>query len=124
MNTMVSVRMLKRLLITAIVGIAAYIILMGDYSVFHVASHFFQKKEMLEEIATMEATRDDLIEQRERIEEDTLELERLAREKIGMVKEGERVFKAIVVDADSLTSLQREDTLLDRRESDGEGSLP
>jgi cell division protein FtsB len=108
---MVSAGALRKLLIAGLVGITAYILLMGDYSIFHVASHVFRKQEMLEEISSMEAVRDSLIEERKRVEEDSLELERLAREKIGMVREGERVFKAIVVDGDSLPLEATADTL-------------
>jgi len=46
----------------------------------------------------MEVERDKLIREQELIKNDKFELERLAREKLGMVKPGEKLFKAVVVD--------------------------
>ena len=92
----------KKLLVRAGLGLAAIVLLgvfvVGDYSVLKVASLYLEKEKFREEVAGMEKEQKELIEWERSIRGDSLELERLAREKLGMVKPGEKLFKAIVVE--------------------------
>jgi cell division protein FtsB len=92
----------KKLLLRAAVGLVIllllYVFILGDYSVFEVGSLYVEKEKLREKVAQMEKEEKDLIATEKAVRSDSLELERLAREKIGMVKPGEKLFKAIVVD--------------------------
>ncbi len=95
---MKSRKLLSRGVVIVIIAIAAYVLLLGDYSIFNVGSLHLEKEQMKENLAGMREEKARLIEDREGIENDSLELEKLAREKIGMVKKGEKLLKAVVVD--------------------------
>jgi cell division protein FtsB len=94
-----------------VVVLLLYVFVLGDYSVFEVGSLYLEKEKLRERVSRMEKEEKELVETERAIRNDSLELERLAREKIGMVKPGEKLFKAVIVDdasgvTDQLDSLK------------------
>jgi len=52
-----------------------------------------ENRKLEEEISRMEETVNTLMQEKERLESDITYIEKIAREKMGLVKEGERVIK-------------------------------
>ena len=85
-------------MIAAVIVAAAYVVLISDYSIINVGTLFLEKEDLKKNLERMEKEQEKLIWEQEQIRKDRFELERLAREKLGMVKPGEKLFKAVVVD--------------------------
>jgi len=90
-------KLFSRVMIAAVIAAAAYVILISDYSIVNVGSLYFEKEDLKQDLQRMEEEQQKLIREQKEIREDSFELERLAREKLGMVKPGEKLFKAVVV---------------------------
>lgn len=91
-------KLFTRIVLIAIIAVVAHIALIGDYSLTNVGSLYLEKEDLKKTLAEMEHEKDSLLLEEERVGDDPFELERLAREKAGMVKPGEKLFKAIIVD--------------------------
>lgn len=72
---------------------AVYEGLLSQHSVLNLWKFRQQRDELRQELAEAEARRDDLKEKIALIENDEFALEKLAREKLGFVKEGEILYK-------------------------------
>jgi cell division protein FtsB len=91
-------RLFSKVMIAAMIIAAVYVILISDYSIINVGTLFLEKEDLKKNLEKMEKEQEELILEQEQIRKNKFELERLAREKLGMVKPGEKLFKAVVVD--------------------------
>jgi len=91
-------KLFSKVMIAAVIVAAAYVVLISDYSIINVGTLFLEKEDLKKNLERMEKEQEELIWEQEQIRKDRFELERLAREKLGMVKPGEKLFKAVVVD--------------------------
>lgn len=83
----------RKALITGIViAIAGTFFLFSPYGVIKSVKLAKQRSDSYNELIEMKKTNDSLREQIKEIRTDTLEIERIAREKYGMVKPGEKVY--------------------------------
>ena len=79
----------------AIGGAVILVFVGGDHGLRMLYELTKQKAGIEERVGEQEALREELIEERQRLEEDSTYVERLARERHGMAKKGERVYKVI-----------------------------
>jgi cell division protein FtsB len=75
-----------------IILIVALFILFSNYGVYKRIKLEIQKKELYSKISNDKKIQDSLKQQIELLKNDKLEIERVAREKYGMVKPGEKVY--------------------------------
>ncbi|HLU24299.1 MAG TPA: septum formation initiator family protein [Longimicrobiales bacterium] len=87
---------LRRFLLPAVVGVAAYFAVFGgEYSLYEVWRLARQHEQ---EAAALEALRDSVAALRARadsLESDSVALERLARERYGLIRPGERLYRFV-----------------------------
>jgi cell division protein FtsB len=95
----------KRILIfTVLVGLilAFLFVFAGPYGVINMMSINKEKKVLQNKINLLEKERATLTEEIKRLQTDTKEIEKIAREQYGMAKPGEKVYK--IVPADTTTT--------------------
>jgi len=88
---------IKRLLY--IIGFVAIIYFYGagDYGFFQFVNKSAEKRQLEKEITQLEDEREQLVKEKEMLEKmDEEYIEKVAREKYGMIKEGEKVYKIII----------------------------
>ncbi len=85
----------KRILIWG-VGITALLtVVWGNYGAYQIYKINRQKSALAEEIDKLKKINTELLEQREKIKTDLNFIERIAREKYSMIREGEKVYQMI-----------------------------
>jgi cell division protein FtsB len=83
-----------RLILTALVGLALYYAIFGgEYSVFEVRRAREGQSEALEELARLRRENDSLRAWVDSLENDSATLERIARERFGMIRPGEVLYR-------------------------------
>ena len=88
---------LRRVFYIIIFLVIIYFYGAGDYGFFQFFSLNAQKKSLEKEIVELEKEHKKLIKEREMLEKmDLRYLEKVAREKYGMVKKGEKVFRIVL----------------------------
>lgn len=92
-NTDMNEAQKRRLMIVAIIGIpiASYA-LFSSRGLFSRVSLEWERRSLAGRIAAAHAEQDSLRNQIVRLEQDTLLIEKIAREKYGMIKPGEKIF--------------------------------
>ena len=92
--------MTRKLILPLLAAVAIYYALFGgEYSVFEVRRARIERVVAEEQLAELRQQIDVLRERAEALESDPAELERIAREKFGMIRDGEVLYR-LVPDAD------------------------
>ncbi len=98
---------MKRLILPALIGLSVYFALFGgEYSVFEVRRVRADKVELEQRLAELERANDSLRTWAEALETDSATIERLARERYGMIRGGEVLYR-IAAPADSVRDPER-----------------
>ena len=94
---------MKRLILPALIGLSVYFALFGgEYSVFEVRRVRAERVELEEALVALEQTNDCLRAWAEALQSDSATIERLARERYGMIRAGEVLYR-IAAPADAVT---------------------
>jgi len=84
----------KRVILPALIGLSVYFALFGgEYSVFEVRRVRAERAEYEERLVALEQTNDCLRAWAETLQSDSATIERLARERYGMIREGEILYR-------------------------------
>ncbi len=95
---------MKRFILPALIGLSVYFALFGgEYSVFEVTRVRAERLELEEKLVALEQTNECLREWAEALQSDSATIERLARERYGMIRTGEVLYR-ITDPADSVRS--------------------
>ena len=95
---------MKRLILPGLIGLSLYFALFGgEYSVFEVGRVRAEKAELQERLAEFERVNEFLRAWANALESDSATIERLARERYGMIRPGEVLYR-ITGPADSVPS--------------------
>jgi cell division protein FtsB len=86
---------IKRILFLLLFVFVAYRFFSGPYGFIQIHSLWQEKKNLEKESKMWQAKMVDLEIEKKRLEEDRFYLEKQVRERLGMVKEGEKVYKVI-----------------------------
>ena len=93
---------MKRLILPALIGLSVYFALFGgEYSVFEVRRVRAENLELEQRLTELKWANDSLSTRAEALETDSATIERLARERYGMIRGGEVLYR-IAEPADSL----------------------
>ena len=93
---------MKRLILPLLIGLAIYFALFGgEYSLFEVRRVRAERIEMEKRLVDLEKTNDCLRAWAEALQSDSATIERLARERYGMIRSGEVLYR-ITQPADSV----------------------
>ncbi len=99
---------MKRLILPALIGLSVYFALFGgEYSVFEVRRVRAERVELQERLVALERTNDCLRAWAEALQSDSATIERLARERYGMIRAGEVLYR-IAEPADSVQGQESE----------------
>ena len=97
---------MKRLVFPALIGLSVYFALFGgEYSVFEVRRVRAERIEMESRLAELEQANDSLRTWADTLETDSATIERLARERYGMIRSGEVLYR--FAPADSVQDVER-----------------
>ncbi|MBN1755941.1 septum formation initiator family protein [bacterium] len=83
----------KKFLLILLCIVVAYMILMGDNGLIAVTRYRNLRKSLEEELENAAAEGESLQKELERLENDTTYIERLAREKYGLAKDNEKIYR-------------------------------
>ena len=97
-----------RLVLVLILLVICYIYVGGDYGLLKIWGQHRQVQELRQEIHRLHAEQYDLKREGLRLESDSLYVEKKAREELGMVRQGERVYQ-FVIPADSTKEIAGDD---------------
>ena len=92
---------LRAVLILVGLVLLGYLYFAGDFGFVRIFSLWKEKRELRLEIKKLEAKIIDLEVERKRLKNDLYYIERVAREKYGMAKEGEKIYKFVEEPKDS-----------------------
>ena len=85
---------MKRFILPALIGLSVYFALFGgEYSVFEVRRVRAERVELEERLVALEQTNDCLRAWAEALQSDSATIERLARERYGMIRPGEVLYR-------------------------------
>ncbi|RMH12260.1 MAG: septum formation initiator family protein, partial [Gemmatimonadetes bacterium] len=85
---------LKRLILPALLGLALYFAVFGgEYSVFELRRARAEMRAAADSLARLERDLDSLRAWRDSLEHDPATLERVARERYGMIRDGEVLYR-------------------------------
>jgi cell division protein FtsB len=91
----------RRLLAAGVLALAGYYALWGgEYSAFHLVRLRADHAAAETQLALIRAEADSLKAFAERLENDDATIERVARERFGMIREGELLYRFVPVEAD------------------------
>ena len=94
---------MKRLILPALIGLAVYFALFGgEYSVFEARRIRAENLELEQRLTELKWANDSLRTWAKALETDSATIERLARERYGMIREGEVLYR-ITAPADAVT---------------------
>ena len=85
----------KRLLYRFISIVAFFALLGGVYEAIRIVQFHLEAQNLQREIELLERENRELIEARDKLLNDPAEIERRAREELGMMKDGERIYRRI-----------------------------
>lgn len=86
---------IKRFLLLLLAVFVVYSFFSGPYGSLRLISLFKEKKEVKIEIKELEAEIMDMEQRKEKLENDSFYLEKEAREKLGMAREDEKIYKFV-----------------------------
>jgi len=90
----------RRLLAGGVLALAGYYALWGgEYSAFHLLRLKEERREAEARLASTRAQADSLRVLAEKLEQDDAEVERIARERFGMIRDGELLYRFVPVDS-------------------------
>ena len=90
----------RRLLVGGVLALAAYYALWGgEYSAFHLVRLKQERRTAEARLARTRAEVDSLKALAGKLEKDDAEVERIARERFGMIREGELLYRFVPVDS-------------------------
>ncbi|HVH14058.1 MAG TPA: septum formation initiator family protein [Longimicrobium sp.] len=90
----------RRLLAGGVLALAGYYALWGgEYSAFHLLRLKKERREAEARLASTRAEVDSLRALADKLENDDAEVERIARERFGMIREGELLYRFVPVDS-------------------------
>ena len=82
----------KRWVLVGAIAIAAVVILSGNYGLYRLVEISYDRGKIEDEIRALQVEQQDLLDTRHKLETDLEYLEKIAREKYGMIRQGEEVF--------------------------------
>jgi cell division protein FtsB len=85
----------RRILFWSVIGLAVLTLVTGNYGAFQIYRLNREKAELEQEIERLKKEQEALIRNRERLKNDISYIEKVAREKYRMVREGEQVYQVI-----------------------------
>ena len=85
----------RKLIIWTIIGGALLTLITGNYGAYQIMKINRQKAELISEIEGLNKEQERLTKDRERSKTDLAFIEKIAREKYSMIREGERVYQMI-----------------------------
>ena len=92
----VAANAVKRLILPVLIGLSVYFALFGgEYSVFEVGRVRAERVELEQRLVELEQTNDCLRAWADALETDSATIERLARERYGMIRPGEVLYRII-----------------------------
>jgi|GEM_PF-80881 len=91
-------RTAKKVLLLLAFGFVAYRFFAGPYGFLEIHKLWSEKKNLEEEAKALQAELIDMEIKKQRLTDDAFYLEKQARERLGMVKEGEKVYRVIQED--------------------------
>ncbi len=92
---------IKKYLFVIGILIFIYVYIVGDYGIFQIISKKSEEKRLKEEIETLTSEQENLKKEKELIDKGDLKvIEKIAREKYGMVKKGEKVYRINIKEKD------------------------
>jgi len=94
---------IKRILFLLIAAFVAYSFFSGPYGFLTIFSLLKEKKALEIESKKLSAELMDLENKKEKLKSDTLFLEKQARERLGMAKENERIYKFVIDSTQKVT---------------------
>lgn len=94
---------IKRILFLLIAAFVAYSFFSGPYGFLTTFSLLKEKKALQMESKRLQAELMDLENKKEKLKSDTLFLEKQARERLGMAKENERIYKFVIDSTQKVT---------------------
>ena len=95
-----SPRVVRRLLAGGVLAVAGYYALWGgEYSAFHLLRLKQERREAERRLAETRAQVDSLKAFAGKLESDDAEVERIARERFGMIRDGELLYRFVPVDS-------------------------
>ena len=98
---------MKRLILPALIGLSVYFALFGgEYSVFEVSRVRAENLELEQRLTELKRANDSLRTWAEALETDSATIERLARERYGMIRAGEVLYR-IAAPSDSVQDPER-----------------
>ena len=98
---------MKRLILPVLIGLSVYFALFGgEYSVFEVRRVRAERVELQQRLTELERVNDSLRVWAEALETDSATIERLARERYGMIRRGEILYR-MAPPADSVQDTER-----------------
>ncbi len=93
-------RWIRRALWILVPGAALYyLVLGGEYGVFDVRELERSRARAVDRVDSLQATVDSLAARAEALARDTLAIERLARERYGFIRDGERLYRFVPAEA-------------------------
>ena len=85
---------IKKYLIVIGILIFIYVYIIGDYGIFQLISKKSEEKRLKEDIETLTSEKENLKKEKKLVDKGDLNvIEKIAREKYGMVKKGEKVYQ-------------------------------
>jgi len=108
-NEFLQRKIFRRLLILLILLVVFYLYFAGDYGFFRLLSLKKQKDDLILETKRLQAQNMDLEMEKEKLKKDLFYIEKVARERYGMAKEDEIIYKFIQPENNSSTPLPEED---------------
>ena len=85
----------RKVLLWSAIGAAVLTIITGNYGAYQIMKINRQKSELTAEIEVLKKEQLLLIKNRERVQTDLVFIEKIAREKYSMIREGEHVYQMI-----------------------------
>lgn len=102
-------KIFRRLLILAVLFLVFYLYFFGDYGFFRLLSLKKEKDDLILEIKKLQAQNMELEIKKEKLKNDLFYIEKIARERHGMAKEDEIIYKFVQPEDNTSPPLQEED---------------
>ncbi|OGF97606.1 MAG: hypothetical protein A2Z06_03610 [Candidatus Glassbacteria bacterium RBG_16_58_8] len=105
----------KQIIFRVLTAVVFFVLLGGLLESVRLVQLYFEERNLREEIVRLQAENGPLEEEKRRLIKDPQEIERRAREELGMIREGDTVFRIIRPRPDGERDGDREDSIsLDR----------
>lgn len=88
----------RKIVLWTVIAVASLTVIGGNYGLYQIMKIDRQKSALLQSIERLKQEQTALMLEREKLKSDLKYIEKVAREKYGMVREGERVYQVIPKD--------------------------